>query len=219
MSGLKPVEIEVLQPSFTRLIGLGATTAGCAAPLPSNMLSKVFSGLFDACVATCFSPYMIRSKAVEQNFRLRQTKQDDSNFETTNPPVKAVRVFQNRGRSPGRGRFPLDRNQGEKVNTSLVPTDQQKPGGRRPPESPLGGCFPKSGIFWFSVKLHLRLAFANFSKNCPDFRNRPSGGPKRVRTAGFGLLRLKISIQVVYMTLRASKHVDFQIKPISSLVS
>jgi len=42
--------------------------------------------------------------------------------------------------------------------------------------------------FWQNLsKLH--LTFANFSKNCPDFRNRPSGCPKHVWTSGFGLLR------------------------------
>jgi len=55
---------------------------------------------------------------------------------------------------------------------------------------------PKIGHFPVFCPSHFRrnlsklhLASANFSKNCPDFRNRPSGGPKCVRTAGFGLLR------------------------------
>lgn len=51
MSGLKPVEIEVLEPGPTRLIGPGATIAGCAAPSQSNKVSKLFSSLFDAYVA------------------------------------------------------------------------------------------------------------------------------------------------------------------------
>jgi len=33
------------------------------------------------------------------------------------------------------------------------------------------------------------VAFAKFSKICPHFGNRPSGGPKCVQTAGFSLLR------------------------------
>jgi len=42
--------------------------------------------------------------------------------------------------------------------------------------------------FWQNVsKLH--LTFANFSKICLDFGNRPSGAPKCVWTAGFSLLR------------------------------
>ena len=48
MSGLKPVEIEVLEAGLTRLLGPGATTAGCAAPSQSNKVSKFFSSLFDA---------------------------------------------------------------------------------------------------------------------------------------------------------------------------
>ena len=62
MLGLKPVEIEALEPGLTRLIGPGATTAGCAAPSQSNKVSKFFPSLFDA--------YVIRSKAVEQNHRV-----------------------------------------------------------------------------------------------------------------------------------------------------
>jgi len=58
MLGLEPVEIEVLRPGF------GATTAGYAAPSPSNPVSKVSSSsrrLFDACInqpPAMFPPYV-----------------------------------------------------------------------------------------------------------------------------------------------------------------
>ena len=80
----------------------------------------------------------------------------------------------------------------------------------RPPESPLGGWFPKSGIFWFSVH-------PISSKTCPNCTWPLPIFWKIVQTLGTGLLevqnlsglqdsafwKLKISIQVIYMTLQA----------------
>jgi len=58
MSGLKPDEIEVLQPGLIDR----PWNAGCAASSLFNTVSKLLSRLIDVYIATCFSPYVIRSK-------------------------------------------------------------------------------------------------------------------------------------------------------------